>query len=83
MNSTSVNYQDWEPVVFTKKPKEIIKKEIFKFFCVVLASVDHNMIKIHVVKSPQYSPHFNHFRSRTKNRHYFHNITPVFKFLID
>ena len=27
MNSTSVNYQDWEPVVFTKKPKEIIKKE--------------------------------------------------------
>jgi ribosome-binding protein aMBF1 (putative translation factor) len=27
MNSTSVNYQDWEPVVFTKKPQELKKKE--------------------------------------------------------
>lgn len=27
MNSTSVNYQDWEPVVLTKKLQETIKKE--------------------------------------------------------
>lgn len=27
MNSTSVNYQDWDPVLFTKKSHETIKRE--------------------------------------------------------
>ncbi len=27
MNNNSINFQDWKPIVFTKKPQELKKKE--------------------------------------------------------